>query len=151
MRTWVGWIIGATREELAEMGIEVTGEDVREGAGELVVRMNDESLRKLQPHWGRYFWGLTSSGASPWMHPSMTALSRPHEPGDPERQWICYDCGQTGTIDELRKKHCTAILPPCKACGMTPECELDCAGIAAALGAHGVEVIGMDKPKLPEA
>lgn len=82
-------------------------------------------------------------------HMSLRAIDPPR--AHPPRQWQCGYCGLKGLMDEVRKVACTYVYPPCEFCGQAPECALDCAGIAAALGAPGVHVVGMKKPKLPEA
>lgn len=58
------------------------------------------------------------------------------------RRWRCNCCGDVGTLDELRARACAYDYPPCKWCGMTPECALDCKGILEALSTPGVAVIG---------
>lgn len=82
-------------------------------------------------------------------HMRLTAIDPPRE--SPPRRWRCHYCKATGLMDEVRKIACTYVYPPCEFCGQTPECSLDCPGMAAALGAPGVHVVGMKKPKLPDA
>lgn len=67
------------------------------------------------------------------------------------RRWKCQDCKVEGTYDELRGTGCAYVYPPCEHCGQTPECARDCPGIMAILGNPAVHVVGMKKPKLPEA
>jgi hypothetical protein len=96
-------------------------------------------------------------------HMSTTALGPSPVPGarypfTPEesakiaaRKWMCTYCKLTGTLEEIRAVACSYVYPPCEYCGQTPECAINCAGIVAALGAPGVYVVGMKKPKLPSA
>ncbi len=56
--------------------------------------------------------------------------------------WRCNYCGATGPLDDLQGKPCPYDHPPCKYCGQTPECALDCPGITAALARPDVYVIG---------
>lgn len=70
-------------------------------------------------------------------HNLMTRTAAP-----PIDAWRCDFCKKSGTFKGLRKTECTYVYPPCKYCGETPECARDCAGMLAALGSPGVEVIG---------
>jgi len=68
-------------------------------------------------------------------HNWLTALSPPHTPN---RRWRCEYCQLEGLYDELREVAC---YPPCEYCGQTPECAIDCHGIAEALGRPDVHLI----------
>jgi hypothetical protein len=60
--------------------------------------------------------------------------------GTPGRRWRCIDCGTEAT--GIPTGECTAPdQPPCKWCGRTPICAIDCEGVKAALGL-AAEVIG---------
>jgi len=81
-------------------------------------------------------------------HMALIAIDPPRK--HPHRRWKCKFCRVEGLYEEVRSVACSYVHPPCKVCGQTPECAIDCAGIAAALGAPGVEVVGTEKLKLPE-
>jgi hypothetical protein len=74
---------------------------------------------------------------NPHMH--MVALD---PPGLTIRRWRCLFCKLEGPLDELRKKACTYVYPPCEACGQTPECALDCPAVVAALSDKNIHVVG---------
>ena len=66
-------------------------------------------------------------------------LSAIDPPGTPlaRRRWKCNYCHMEGTYDALQAQPCAYVYPPCPYCGQTPECALDCEGIALALsGEH---------------
>ncbi len=71
-------------------------------------------------------------------------LSRLGKP--PLDRWECRYCHAIGTYDELRAVACAYEYPPCPHCGQTPECALDCPGIAAALSSPDVHVAGTIDP-----
>jgi hypothetical protein len=81
-------------------------------------------------------------------HNWMTALD---PPGRSDRRWQCNYCGDTGTMEEVRSRPCAHVYPPCAYCGQTPECALDCPGIAKALSGDDVHVAGMVTPDMPKA
>lgn len=67
-------------------------------------------------------------------------------------RWECAYCHATGTYDELRAIACAYEYPPCPHCGQTPECALDCSGIAAALSSPDVHVAGrIDRKRCMDA
>ncbi len=72
-------------------------------------------------------------------HPGVGVSCADFEPHDPV--WECQYCGEVGTTDALRTDACSYVYPPCKHCGQTPECALDCKGVWAALSRPGVVVI----------
>ena len=78
------------------------------------------------------------------LNPHMSL--RPVDPPGENRRWRCTYCGDVGLLDELRSRACTYVYPPCRYCGQTPECALDCPGIVAAFSAKGAKVVG----ELPE-
>lgn len=82
-------------------------------------------------------------------HGILKAIDPPRD--HPPRRFRCHYCEAVGLYDELQAVACTYVYPPCEFCGQTPECAADCAGIAAILGSPDVHVVGMKKPKLPEA
>lgn len=73
-------------------------------------------------------------------HMSLKAIDPPRD--HPPRRWRCDYCGLTGLMGEVRAVACAYVYPPCKHCGQAPECAIDCSGIAAALNAPGVHIIG---------
>lgn len=80
----------------------------------------------------------------PHAHMSRVRIGKP-----PTDRWRCTDCHFEGTWDETVAILCTADLPPCKHCGQTPECAIDCPGMMAALSGSNVHVV-TDDPKLRE-
>lgn len=82
-------------------------------------------------------------------HNYLKAIDPPRS--HPPRRWRCHYCGFTGLYEEALAVACTYVYPPCEFCGQTPECSADCPGIAAILGAPGIHVVGMEKPKIPDA
>ena len=58
-------------------------------------------------------------------------LSRQGAP--PVDSWLCRYCGDKGTYEELLKRACGHVYPPCDSCGQAPECARDCSGVLAAL------------------
>jgi len=82
-------------------------------------------------------------------HCDMIAIDPPRD--HPPRRWRCFYCKAEGLFEELQAIACTHVYPPCEFCGQTPICAPDCAGCLALLGAPGVYVVGMKKPKIPSA
>ena len=71
-------------------------------------------------------------------HMSLVALS---PPGTENRIWKCTYCHEEGLMDEIRKTECSFVYPPCEHCGQTPECALDCSGIAMLLADPRVHLV----------
>ena len=46
-------------------------------------------------------------------------------------------------MDEVQNVECTYVYPPCKHCGLSGECAVDCPGMMALLGDPKVRVVGM--------
>lgn len=66
---------------------------------------------------------------------------RPLDPGGtPGRRWKCIDCGDEAV--GIPTSECTAPdRPPCRWCGQTPVCAINCEGVLTAL-AFADKVIG---------
>ena len=79
------------------------------------------------------------------MNPHMSK-SRIELPGNRDADWRCNYCKVVGKLEALREIECSYVYPPCEFCGGTPECTLECPGIAAALGSVDVVLVG--NPKL---
>jgi hypothetical protein len=71
---------------------------------------------------------------------------RTASPPGKNRVWRCVMCGDEGPLDDLmgpgQKRPCGYVYPPCKGCGQTPTCAVDCPLIARALADPNVHVIG---------
>lgn len=74
-------------------------------------------------------------------HNWIEALDPPRS--HPPRRWRCHYCGAEDLLDDLQKRACSYVYPPCASCGQTPECARDCKGVWDALGAPGVVVTGI--------
>lgn len=64
----------------------------------------------------------------------------------PERRWRCRYCGIEGLMDNVRAVECSYVYPPCPYCGQSPECAIDCEGIAKALAGEDVYIAGLPPP-----
>jgi hypothetical protein len=79
---------------------------------------------------------------NPHMH--LVPLEPP--PRDSTALWRCVDCQQEDRLDALRARSCTFEHAPCPHCGETPECAIDCPGIAQALSDPSVYIAGTVDP-----
>ncbi len=67
-------------------------------------------------------------------------LSRLGKP--PLDNWECQYCKLVGPMEQVRGVPCTYEYPPCDYCGETPECAIDCKGIAKALSDPNIYIAG---------
>ncbi len=74
-------------------------------------------------------------------HNCLMALS---PPGEENRRWYCKYCGAEGLYEELQAAGCSYTYPPCKYCGQTPECALDCPGMMELLSGPDVHFVSDD-------
>jgi hypothetical protein len=78
-------------------------------------------------------------------HMMLVAIDPPRK--HPARRWRCGFCHVSGLYDDVRAIECSYVYPPCEYCGGTPECTLDCPGIAKALAGEDVYIAGLPPPK----
>ncbi|MBW2672341.1 MAG: hypothetical protein JRD89_02845 [Deltaproteobacteria bacterium] len=62
-------------------------------------------------------------------------------------RWACQYCGLEGTIEDIDAMACTHEYPPCKYCGLTPICAVDCPGVWQALMSPEVYLAGQEVPE----